>query len=125
MILGMGIDLVDLKRIKQWTTEPYVSRVLSESEKIIYQQINDEKTKLAYIGGRFAAKEAIFKAISKGEGTTNYKDFSILNDESGKPYVISNHFPTNQAVHITITHTEDYAIAYCVIEKKESHSIEQ
>lgn len=119
MILGMGIDLVDLKRIKELVDDRFVDRILSIDEKKMYDNIVDEQTKLSYLGGRFAAKEAIFKAVSKGKGKTYYKDFSVLNDENGKPYVISNHFTNDVIVHLTITHTSDYAMSYCLIEKNE------
>lgn len=119
MILGMGIDLVDLKRIKELVDDRFVDRILSADEKKMYDNIWDEKTKLSFLGGRFAAKEAIFKAVSKGKGNTYYKDFSVLNDEHGKPYVISDHFTNEVIVHLTITHTSEYAMCYCLIEKNE------
>ncbi len=119
MIKGMGIDLVDLNRIKELIDDRFVDRILSSDEKKLYDNIADDKTKLSFIGGRFAAKEAIFKAVSKGGGNAYYKDFSVLNDENGKPYVISNHFTDEEIIHLTITHTNDYAMCYCLIERND------
>lgn len=117
MILGIGVDLVDLNRIKELMDDRFVDRILSVEEKKIYDNLANEQVKIAFIGGRFAGKEAIFKAVSKGKGQSYYKDFSILNDEQGKPYVISDYFSQEEIVHITITHTKDNAISYCIIEK--------
>lgn len=117
MILGIGIDLVELDRIKELMSERFINRILSLEEQLIFNGITSDKVKLSFVGGRFAAKEAIFKAISKGDGTANYIDFSILNEENGKPYVSSKYFK-NEIVHITITHTDTYAMSYCIIEEK-------
>ncbi len=116
MIKGMGIDLVDLRRLKEIADERFIERILSEDEIKLYDNIVNEKTKLTFLGGRFAAKEAIFKAISKGDGTAYYRDFSVLSNENGKPYVVTEYYEDNTKIHITITHTDAHAIAYVLIE---------
>ena len=116
MIKGMGIDLVDLDRIREIADDRFIHRILSKEEFKIYENIADENTKITFLGGRFAAKEAIFKAISKGHGTAYYIDFSVLPDEHGKPYVLSDYFNDDEIVHLTITHTNTHAIAYACIE---------
>jgi holo-[acyl-carrier protein] synthase len=117
MILGIGIDLVEVSRIKKLLNDRFLNRILSKEELLIYESITDLNRKLTFVSGRFAAKEAIFKAISKGFGNTNYIDFSILNDENGKPYVKTNYFNPDEVIHISITHTNKLAIAYVMIEK--------
>jgi holo-[acyl-carrier protein] synthase len=117
MIIGIGIDLVDLKRISELMSDRFIDRILSKEEQKLYFNIAAENTKLSFVGGRFAAKEALFKAFSKGDGRANYIDFSILNDEFGAPYVISKHIEERHHVHISITHTDEYAMAYVMIEK--------
>lgn len=117
MILGIGIDLVELDRLKELLSDRFIDRILSPEEKKLYLNIAAENTKLSFIGGRFAAKEALFKAISKGNGTTYYRNFSILNEDHGKPYVQTEYFKDNEIIHLSITHTDHYAIAYVMIEK--------
>ncbi len=117
MILGIGIDLVDLNRIEKLATDRFINRILSVEEKEVYDQITADQVKISYLGGRFAAKEALFKAISQGPGSTNFKDFSILNHENGTPYVKTEFFKNQEIIHISITHTDLQAIAYVVIEK--------
>jgi holo-[acyl-carrier protein] synthase len=117
MILGIGVDLVELNRLKELADDRLINRILSDKEKKLYENIAAENTKLSFLGGRFASKEAIFKAISKGPGKTRYTDFSILNDEHGKPYVETDFFIDDEIIHISITHTDSFAIAYVMIEK--------
>lgn len=117
MILGIGVDLVELNRLKELLDDRLINRILSPEEQKLYENIAAENTKLSFLGGRFASKEAIFKAISKGPGKTRFVDFSILNDENGKPYVKTDFFMNNEIVHISITHTDFFAIAYVMIEK--------
>lgn len=117
MILGIGIDLVELDRLKELLSDRFIDRVLSVEEKKMYLNIAAENTKLSFIGGRFAAKEALFKAISKGNGTAYYRDFSILNHDHGKPYVETDFFKDDEIIHLSITHTDHFAIAYVMIEK--------
>ncbi len=117
MIVGIGIDLVDLNRIKEIMTEKFIDRILSADEKLVFNNIAAENMKLAYLGSRFAAKEAIFKAISQGPGKTNYVDFSVLNHENGSPYIKTDFFKDKETLHISITHTDLHAIAYVMIEK--------
>lgn len=120
MIKGVGIDLVELERIKELLSDRFIERILSEKEMKEYQNLAHEQVKLEFIGGRFAAKEAIFKAVAVGPGNTNYKDFSILHEPSGRPYVESAFFTDKDIVSVSITHTESYAAAFIVIENKES-----
>ncbi|MBU1141401.1 MAG: holo-ACP synthase [Firmicutes bacterium] len=117
MILGIGIDLVNLNRIKEIMSDRFIDRILSIEEKKVYTNIAADSIKIAYLGSRFAAKEAIFKAIGQGPGKTNYVDFSILNHEDGSPYVQTDFFEGQEIIHVSITHTDEHAIAYVMIEK--------
>lgn len=116
MIKNIGTDIVDLARLKD-KDERFVKRILSEQEYAFYQSIANEHRKLTYLGGRFAAKEALFKAVSKGTGNINYHDFVILNDESGMPIVVSKPAILNDMmIHLSISHSDTYAIAYAILE---------
>lgn len=116
MIQAIGMDLIELNRIEQIGIERLADRILSDDEKIRFESINNQQTKLSFLGGRFAAKEALFKCFKTGEGKTNYKDFSILNEPSGNPYVESVYTKAYK-VFISITHTDNYAACMIVLEK--------
>ena len=76
------------------------------------------RARLAYLAGRFAAKEAIFKSIG---GRINWRDIEILAEKNGEPYLADSR-KTREAldekkigiVLISISHDNDYAIAQAV-----------
>lgn len=115
-IIGIGLDLVDCEKLSKKNTEEIAKRILAKEELAIYDNITNKQAKLLFLAGRFAGKEAIFKAFKKGDGTANYKDFIILNDESGAPYVESK-FLDGFKLHITITHIEKVAASSCILLK--------
>lgn len=96
----IGIDLVWIERVS--LKESFVNTILTSYEKEAYENRTSEKTKKNYIAGRFAAKEAIFKATQD----KNYLSYSILNDDSGAPYVLDH-----PELSISISHDGDYAVA--------------
>jgi len=107
MIKGIGVDIVDLHRIEK-NQEALAKKILTEKEYAVFSNFLNTKRKTEYLGGRFAAKEAFFKAVSN---KVCFKSIEILNDESGKPYV--NH----SNVHVSIAHENSYAIAYIIHEE--------
>lgn len=116
MIKGIGIDIVELKRLEH-KDDRFIKRILSDQELSVYNEITNIARKLTYLGGRFAAKEALSKAISQGIGEINFRDFVILNDEYGKPYLACGPKSLDKMiVHISISHTENYALSYVILE---------
>jgi len=70
-----------------------------------------------HLAGRFAAKEAIFKAM--GDRTLTWKDVQVFNDRDGKPYCkILNNKGKNLEVHVSISHVKNYAVANAIITPK-------
>lgn len=119
MSYEIGIDLVENKRIQKLSDEAFIKRILSSEEFGYYKMIQDETRRLTYLSGRFASKEALFKAISKGDKTANYSDFTVLNDEHGAPYFKKNEYIIDMQIKLTISHTEHYAVAFVLLEKVE------
>lgn len=118
-MINTGIDLVEISRIRSLLSTAFVERVLSKSERQFFEDIQNESRKFTFLAGRFAAKEALFKALKRGDQTMNFKDITILNDENGAPYIAS--FPNSDTYQseISISHTDNYAIAIVLLEKKE------
>jgi len=117
MILGTGVDITEVRRLRQavekWG-EDFLNRVFTKEE------LENAKTRgslYQHLAGRFAAKEAVFKAL--GDPRLNWKDVQILNDEEGKPYCkILNGKGRKIDVHISISHVKTYATASAIITKK-------
>ncbi len=112
----IGIDIVEHENMSKKISDTFVKRILSDKEIIYYKGIKSEKRKLEYISSRFAAKEAIFKAYKSGDGTTSYKDISILNNEDGSPYV--EFLKRDDDIKVSISHTDNYSVANVVLVKK-------
>ena len=115
MIKGIGVDITELDRMETLINrQPRLKeRILTESEILIFEKLNGRR-KVEYFAGRFAAKEAFSKANGTGIGKhLSFLDIEITSDDKGKP-VISK--PFSEGVHLSISHSRDYAVAQVVIE---------
>lgn len=125
MILSIGTDIVNKQRVAKIFanfTSRFAAKVLSAQELIILSKLKLNEQKIAYIAKRFAAKEAISKAIGVGIGALGMKNLNILNNNVGKPYVLMNfdivkYFPTleNITIDISLSDEKEYALAFAVI----------
>ena len=88
-ILGIGVDIIDNKRIKQSIkSNKFKSRIYSNKELKLSQKT---KNKVAFFSKRFAAKEAFSKALGTGfSSNLNFKDIEITNDKKGMPRYAEN-----------------------------------
>lgn len=117
MIEGIGIDLVELSRIRTIIANnpKFIQKVLTVKEFAHFEQLSDHR-KVEFLGGRFACKEAFAKAYGTGIGKISLADIEVLPDKVGRPVVTQSPF-TNGQVHVSITHTHDYAMAQILLER--------
>jgi holo-[acyl-carrier protein] synthase len=124
MIQGIGVDIVDVSRLKAvmeaWG-QNFTERIFTEKE-IVYCQ--SMKNKYEHFAARFAAKEAVSKALEIGwRRGFRWKDVEIVNEPSGKPGVMlynhMNKLLANSRVLLSLSHTETTVAAFAVIEKIE------
>lgn len=116
MIVGTGIDIVEIGRIRNLVdAQPkFVDRILTEKEKAGYNKYTDQR-KVEFLAGRFAAKEAFSKAKGCGIGKElSFADIEIETDPHGRPIVVK---PFAEGIHLSISHSEQYAVAHVIIEK--------
>jgi len=111
VIFGIGVDIVDLKRFAQASITPnFRNKYFSENESILPIQS---------LAGHFAAREALYKALQNPE-LFSWKDIEIINEVSGKPkFIFDNYlaeFCSTKKIHLTITHSPEFAISVVVIE---------
>ena len=124
MIKGLGIDIIEINRIKE-AVEKYGDSFLNK----IYTQdeINYCKKSKAYrfpeLAVRFAAKEAYSKAMGVGisgfgrnNDGINWKDVEVVNNDQGKPF-ISVDGKIIEKSHVSLSHSKDYAVAEVIIEE--------
>lgn len=120
MIYGIGIDLVEIERIKQILVrnERFIAKILTENE--INLCPTNEIKRAEFVAGRFAGKEAIVKALGTGiGGSMGWRDVEILRLDSGQPNIVLNKkniLNEEFKLHISISHTKNLAIAKVIIE---------
>ena len=117
MILGTGVDITEVRRMRQavekWG-DAFLRRVFTRVE---LQNAKKRGSLYQHLAGRFAAKEAVFKAL--GDSELTWQDVEILNDKEGRPVCrILNGRTKKIDVYVSISHVKTYAVANAVITKK-------
>lgn len=117
MIIGVGIDLVEIKRV----SEKLAYRILSSQEMEIWQK----KKSLEFIAGRFALKEAFFKALGTGIRDIELKSLSFVPDEKGAISLKENEVVLHlkksydfDSIHASLSHDGGVAVAVVLLEKR-------
>ena len=125
-ILGIGVDIIQNKRIKRLIkNKKFIKRSFSKKE---IELSKNSKNKTNFFAKRFAAKESLSKAIGTGfRKGLNLKDIEILNDVNGKPFyskkkkvsnIINQIFEINKYhLFLSITDERDYSIAFTILQK--------
>jgi holo-[acyl-carrier protein] synthase len=124
MILGTGIDLIEVARIAashEKFGERFVNRILLPDEIAYCLQ---HRKPAPFLAARFAAKEAVSKAFGTGIGAAlGWQDVEVRRKESGEPFVVlhgkgAELFAARGAkkLHLSLTHTENYAAATAILE---------
>lgn len=121
MKITCGTDIIEIDRVKESIEElgeKFIKRVFTDKE-IEYGE-SRKGQKYQHYAGRFAAKEAAFKAISKildNKYSVCWKDFEIIDDEQGRPYLNLYNVNTKdiESIDISISHCKLYATANVVI----------
>lgn len=115
MKISVGTDIIEIERIKKIIEnkkEKFLNSMYTENE-IKYCESKNVQKYQSY-AARFAAKEAIYKALSSYINFEySWKDFEIVNSENGKPK-INLHFNIEglENIEISISHCKEYAVAY-------------
>ena len=121
MEISCGVDIIEIERIKSSIEnigESFLKRVFTDKE-IEYCE-SKKVQKYQHYAGRFAAKEAALKAISKhleDKYSVGWKNFEIVNDEQGRPKLNLFNIAINDIknIDISISHCKLYAIANVII----------
>lgn len=122
ILQGIGTDIIELERIKEAIRRHgnrFVDRLFTTKEKNYCTQFQDPIPRFA---GRFAAKEAVFKALGRA---IPWQEIEILNDASGKPIVhfsskLRTIFP-RATLFLSISHCKTFATATAILIDKENY----
>lgn len=125
MIVGVGVDIIEIERIEQAITrhgDRFLRRMFTPAEQAYCQSGGEQRARR--LAARFAAKEAALKALGLGLREVRWTDVEVVRAESGAP---SLHLHGRLAeiarergvtrLHLSISHSRDYAIAQVVAEQ--------
>jgi holo-[acyl-carrier protein] synthase len=126
MIVGVGIDIVEVARIETSIKrfgDAFTSRLFLPSE---IDYCLSQKSPAQFLAARLAAKEAISKAFGTGFGSRlGWKSIEIAHQETGQPIAILHdkgmdlfRAHSASALHVSLSHISAYAIAYAVLESE-------
>lgn len=122
MIRGIGVDIVDIDRIRRLVEaegERFLTKVFTETE---IQYCNGKARRHQHFAARFAAKEAVSKALATGwAGDFRWKDVEVTNDPTGQPRVslhgqLREHIGSAH-IRISLSHADNHVVAMAVIEE--------
>lgn len=125
MIVGIGTDLVALDRIRRVLArhgEAFLARTLTPAEQALAR---DRRDPVPFVAGRWAAKEAVAKALGTGFGREcGLLDLEVLNDPAGRPVLALHGAAAATAarrgivrVHLSLSHEQSHAVAFAVAEE--------
>ncbi len=121
MLRGLGTDIIEIDRIEKVVNrygQQFLDRLFTPSEQ---EYCLKYRNPIQHYAGRFAAKEAIVKALGTGiRKAVSWTDIEILNDSQGKPQVylspeVRTHF-SDPVIHISISHSKKYATSVAIVE---------
>jgi len=128
MVLGLGIDIIEIVRIKQ-SIETYGDKFLNKifTKNEIEYSIT-KPNQYQHFAARFAAKEAIYKALSSDTNQVySWQDVEIYNDKNGLPKVkfygaLKNYLNENKQIKISMSHSEHYVTCVAILYQSQSGS---
>lgn len=120
MVKGSGVDIIEIYRIKKavQATSRFKSRVFTGRE---LEACLGKKGQWSSLAARFAAKEAVSKALGTGIGPVKWTDIEVIAEEGGKPGVILHGQAQTiagqlgiKALDLSLSHCREYAVAFVV-----------
>ena len=128
MIFGIGTDIIEIRRIKEAmeSNSKFIEKVFCKNE---IEYLKSRNLRPEYVAGRFAAKEAVSKAMGTGFRGFDFKDIEIESTAIGKPMVVLRGKARLMAqkngeykIHLSISHGTDSAVAYAIMEVNANES---
>ena len=124
MVLGIGIDIIEIDRIKKSVDkfgDLFINKIFTETEK---EYCLGKKNKYQHLAARFAAKEAIAKSLATGWSKGfRWKDIEIYNEKSGLPRVnllgnLKDFVDKDKSLQITMSHSQNYVTCFAILYSK-------
>jgi len=123
MILGIGTDIIEISRIKQSIEkygESFLKKIYTSTE---IDYCKNKANKYQHYAARFAAKEAIYKALASGwQKAVSWQDLDIINEANGMPQVrmfvkLKEFLADDKSLKLSISHAENYVTCVAIVYK--------
>ena len=124
MVIGIGIDIIEIDRIKESIDDygdQFLHKVYTANE---IKYCLSKKNKYQHLAARFAAKEAIYKAISSNwNSELSWQDMEIINAPNGMPEVkfkgnLEKFLSGDKSLKISMSHSRDYVACVAIVYKE-------
>lgn len=124
MILGIGIDIIEIERIKQSIDnygDQFLKKIYTKTE--LDYSLN-KKNRYQHLAARFAAKEAIIKSLAGvGDKGFSYQDIEIYNEVNGLPRVnlynsLKKYLGDKKEILISMSHSDNYVTCVAILSQK-------
>jgi len=128
MITGIGIDMVDIRRIEKVlikSEKKFLKKYFTKSE-IKFSKKYKGKKYPAYFAKRFAGKEAVAKAFGTGFGKIEFKEISVEKEKSGKPEIklsgkAKKLLGKKSKIYLSLSDEYPFAVAMVIISSSKDH----
>lgn len=120
-VLGIGVDIIEIDRIKKVIDRfeyKFLNKIYTDKE--IEYCIN-KVNKYQHFAARFAAKEAIYKALTEtGQKNANWKNIEVFNQSNGLPIVntygkLKEYLADDKEIKLSISHSDNYVVCFALI----------
>lgn len=120
MIIGIGIDIIEIDRIKESVNkfgDAFLNKIYTQNE---LDYCLAKFNKYQHLAARFAAKEAIYKALSVPAQSCKLENIEITNEKNGLPVVnfsgrLKDYLSTDKEIKISISHSDNYVACVALI----------
>lgn len=123
MIIGIGIDIIEIERIKDSVDkhgDRFLNKIYTNSE---IEYCLSKSSKYQHLAARFAAKEAVYKALTTGwHEIATWQDIEISNEPNGMPVVtlkgkLKSFLSVDKSLKISMSHSRDYVTCVAIVYK--------
>ncbi len=127
MVIGIGTDIIEIDRIKnsiKKNGDRFLSKIYTPTE---IKYCESKANKYQHLAARFAAKEAVYKALVTGwQEKLSWQEIEIFNEPTGMPRVtmcgkLKEFLSDDKSLKISISHSENYVVCVAIIYKTDSN----
>ena len=123
MVIGIGIDIIEIERVKKSIDtfgDAFLNKIYTQNE---LDYCLAKHNRYQHLAARFAAKEAIYKALASGwEKDATWKSIEIINEPNGLPVVkfigkLKEFMSDDKDIKISLSHSDNYVTCVAIIYK--------